>query len=194
MATSMKTPQGENEIGELYSGSFLFLGITLAVLGIIAIAGSVLFTFGTVVVLGVLLIAAGIVEIVQVSRMRHAQDKKRTLLNVLSAIVYLITGAVLLWHPVAGALGLTLLISIFLLVSGVINLVHGIRHRRESQWGWFIFGGIVDLILGALIFMGWPATGLWVIGLFVGIEMLIYGSSWIGLSVSLRRIGTRRGV
>jgi uncharacterized membrane protein HdeD (DUF308 family) len=49
-------------------------------------------------------------------------------------------------------------------------------------------GGIIDLILGVLIWQEWPASALWVISLFVGIDLLFRGINWIALGVALRSL------
>jgi uncharacterized membrane protein HdeD (DUF308 family) len=41
-------------------------------------------------------------------------------------------------------------------------------------------------LLGILVLAQWPVSGLWVIGLFVGIELVFYGVAWIALALDLR--------
>jgi len=185
MTTTMR-PSDKQQIVEMYSRTLLFLGISLAVLGVVAILTSVFFTIGTVLVLGGVLVAAGVVECIHA--FKAAKQQKKVILNVLSALLYFCVGGLLLWNPIVGALSLTLVISAYLFLNGVLSVALGIRHRKEPLWGWFIAGGIVDLILGTLIATGWPATALWIIGLFVGIEMLMYGASWIAMSFAFKEI------
>lgn len=186
MATTMRPQNETQKVLESHAGTLLFMGAAMVVLGVIAIFGPGIVTVSSVILLGSVLIAAGIVEFIQSFRVAREEHKGRVLFNVMSAIVYLLAGATMLWRPVAGALSLTLLISAYLIVSGVINIAHGSRHRKEKEWGWFIFGGLLDVILGALIAAGWPSTGLWVIGLFIGVELLTYGSAWIATSIGIR--------
>jgi uncharacterized membrane protein HdeD (DUF308 family) len=56
------------------------------------------------------------------------------------------------------------------------------------HWGWVLFGGVLNLLLGILIWWGWPASALWVIGLFVGIDMIYNGWTWVVLALSLKRL------
>ena len=42
-------------------------------------------------------------------------------------------------------------------------------------WGWQVADGLVTLALGLLVLAEWPGSGLWVIGLFVGIDLIFYG-------------------
>jgi len=43
------------------------------------------------------------------------------------------------------------------------------------------------VLLGVLIWQGWPETGLWVIGLFVGIDLILIGRTWVAVGRTLRR-------
>ena len=63
---------------------------------------------------------------------------------------------------------------------------------RFEQWGWALFSGLIKFTLGLLIWLGWPETGLWVFGLFIGIDLLMYGWFWVLLSLTARnQIPTR---
>ncbi len=39
-----------------------------------------------------------------------------------------------------------------------------------------------------MIWQEWPASALWVIGLFVGINLLFRGFNWIALGLALRSL------
>jgi uncharacterized membrane protein HdeD (DUF308 family) len=58
-----------------------------------------------------------------------------------------------------------------------------------SDWGWHAINAVITFVLGILIVAQWPVSGLWVIGLFVGIELLLYGITWIAVALSLRAAG-----
>jgi uncharacterized membrane protein HdeD (DUF308 family) len=74
-----------------------------------------------------------------------------------------------------------------LIVSGIFRIV-GSLMSRFPHWGWIFFGGVVDLLLGILIWRHWPATSLWVIGLFVGIDVIFNGWTWILLALRLKSL------
>jgi uncharacterized membrane protein HdeD (DUF308 family) len=46
--------------------------------------------------------------------------------------------------------------------------------------------GIITFVLGMLVLVQWPASGLWVIGLFIGIDLIFYGAAWMALALGLR--------
>jgi len=77
------------------------------------------------------------------------------------------------------------MLAVFYMASGISKIVISIANRFKN-WGWMLFNGIVSLILGGLIFMEWPESSLWVIGLFVGIDLLITGWLWVILGLSAK--------
>lgn len=176
------TDNAAAQIPRKYSNSFLFFGIALLILGIVAVGSQFLFTMGTVIFFGALLLMAGVSELIHT--IVSKQEKK--MFNVLSSIAYIVTGCLTLGNPLLGALSLTLIMAAFFVISGMVRIAYGVAHRHEGHWGWFILGGIINLILGLMIAVGWPATGLWMIGLFVGIEMIFHGTSWIMLALVLK--------
>jgi uncharacterized membrane protein HdeD (DUF308 family) len=79
-----------------------------------------------------------------------------------------------------------LIIAIFLIVSGIFRIVFAVS-ERFTGWGWVLLNGVVTLFLGMMIYKQWPASGLWVIGIFIGIDLIFNGWAWIMLSIASRR-------
>jgi uncharacterized membrane protein HdeD (DUF308 family) len=104
---------------------------------------------------------------------------------LLAGVLYLIVGVFMIDNPVETAVGVTLLVAAGLLVGGILRIVLSLVERFDG-WGWALLNGIVSLLLGAAIWRQWPLSGLWVIGLFMGIEMLFSGLSWMMLGLGLR--------
>src|SRR5208282_5184536 len=72
-------------------------------------------------------------------------------------------------------------------VGGLYELIAALW-THLSGWGWQALGGIVTAIMGGLILADWPISGLWVIGLFVGIEVIFYGLDWIRVALELHKM------
>jgi uncharacterized membrane protein HdeD (DUF308 family) len=164
-------------------GWLLGLGILLSVLGLLLIAAPALGTLAIDLLVGWFLIIGGIAQAV------HAFMEKAWrgfLLELLSGVLYLVVGILLVFYPLAGAQALTLFLAAFLLVEGVVRIAMAMRVRPAQGWGWLLFGGIVTVILGILIWMQWPASALWVIGLLVGINLLFTGWSLTMMAIALR--------
>lgn len=167
-----------------YWGWYLALGIVLIVLGTIAIGSTFVMTIASVFFFGWLLIIGGIMEVI------HAFWHKRWagfFLDLLTGILYVVAGWMMVTNPAESALLLTLIIAMFLVFEGVFRIVAALA-ARYPHWGWVMFNGIISLILGIMIWRQWPYSGLWVIGLFVGIEMLLNGWSLVMLSLTGRRL------
>ena len=82
------------------------------------------------------------------------------------------------------------MIALFLLVAGLFRIVASLLIQFHD-WGWVLLNGIITLILGLMILRQFPSSGLWVIGMFVGIDMLFNGWTWIMLSIGLRGLNAR---
>jgi len=93
----------------------------------------------------------------------------------------------MLTRPVMSAEGLTLVMGMFFLIAGLFQLIAALWAHLPG-WGWQALSGVVTSILGVLVLAGWPASGLWVIGLFVGIELIFYGWAWIALAIGLHKM------
>jgi uncharacterized membrane protein HdeD (DUF308 family) len=164
-------------------GWLLGLGILLSVLGLVLIAAPVLGTLAIDLLVGWFLIIGGIAQLV------HAFMEKAWrgfLLELASGLLYLVVGGLLVFYPLAGAQALTIFLAAFLLVEGIVRIAMALRVRPAQGWGWLLFGGIAAVILALLIWMQWPASGLWVIGLLVGINLLFTGWSLTMMAIALR--------
>lgn len=166
-------------------GWLLVLGICLLILGIIALADSVAVTVVSTLFFGWVLIIAGIVETIQAFRHRSSG---RLFLHVLNAVLAIVVGIMLLRNPVQGAMIFTLLLAVYFVVAAVFRIVMAFKLRDAPGWGWTLFDGIVTLILGILIWVQWPVSGLWVIGLFIGIDLIVVGWSQVMTALALRAI------
>lgn len=165
-------------------GWFLALGILLVILGLFAISSAYFVTWLSIIFLGSLLLIGGIAQLIYSF---FALKWSGFFLSLLAGVLYTVTGFLLVRNPTLGALTLTLLLASFYVVSGFFRIV-GSLTMRFQHWGWLLFSGIISLLLGILIFAEWPYTGLWVIGLFIGIDMIILGWTWIIISVAAQRI------
>lgn len=160
----------------------LVLGIALVALGTAAISWACLatITIAATWLFGVVLLAGGIAEIVHAVTARGSS----TLVHLLIGVLYSVVGFIVISDPGDSALVLTRIISIFLIVGGLFRIVSALSHRFAG-WGWVLLNGVVTLALGVLIYREWPASGLWFIGLYLGIDMILNGWSWIALALML---------
>lgn len=183
MDNRLTTRFGEIEEVRNNWGWFFALGIILVLLGAAVISSSFYATIFSVFILGIFLIGAGIVQIVQAFLARKWSG---LFLSLMLGVVYILAGFFCAARPAVAAISLTLWIAALCFVVGIFRMLSSLILRFD-QWGWVFFNGLVTFILGVLIYLEWPFSGLWIIGLFVGIDMILSGWSWILLSLTARK-------
>ena len=164
-------------------GWFLALGIVLLLLGIGAVALTPVATLAAVMVLGWLMVFSGIVEAV------HAFQVHRWggfFLHLIGGVLGVLIGLLIVTHPGAGALAWTLLFASFFTVIGLFRLIRG-NSSAVSQLGLGGFRRRNHITSGCHSRAEWPWSGLWFLGLSVGISLLLRGWSYVMLAVAIRR-------
>jgi uncharacterized membrane protein HdeD (DUF308 family) len=165
-------------------GWFLAFGVVLALLGLVAVVRSFAATVASMMFFGWLLVAAGVVEFAGAFMVGHWTG---FFLHLLAAILFIVTGLLVLVRPVISAEMATLAISMLFLVGGLYQVVASVVAQLPGS-GWEVLNGVIALIMGVVLLLEWPISGLWAIGLFVGIDLIFSGCSWVALALDLRRI------
>src|SRR5262249_10603523 len=132
---------------------FVLLGVALVVLGTIALGSVVVASLAAAVAIGLLLLLGGVAE---VGGAFWCRCWSGFFLELLSGVLSIVVGLLFLRAPVGALAALTLLIACFLMVGGVFKVVSAVAYRFAA-WGWSLVGGIIDVILGVMIWQGWPA-------------------------------------
>ena len=161
-------------------GWFLALGILLIFLGSAIIGSSFYATIFSMILFGLFLLSAGVVQILQAFLARKWSG---LFLSLFLGVLYIVTGFLCLARPETAAISITLWIAAFCFIAGLFKMLTSLVLRFD-QWEWVFFNGLVTFVLGALIYFDWPLSGLWVIGLFIGIDLILSGWSWILLSLT----------
>jgi uncharacterized membrane protein HdeD (DUF308 family) len=164
-------------------GWLLALGISLIVLGTVAISYAEIVTLASVVFFGALLAIGGVIEIVHAFRVRSTSG---ALLHVLAAVLSIVAGFLMMTEPLTGSLALTVLAAAYFLVSGAFRIAAALSVDLPHR-GLAVFGGIVSLVLGILVWSEMPGSALWLIGTFLGIDLLFRGWWAVTLALALRR-------
>jgi len=163
-------------------GWFLVFGIMLVLLGAAAVVRSFRATIATMLFFGWLLIFASAIAITQSVMVGHWAGFFH---HLFAAILFGIVGLLLVTRPLISAEALTLLMGVFFLIGGVFEFVGSIV-VASSGWGWQALDAIITFVLGVLLVSQWPISGLWAIGLFLGIDLIFYGCAWMAIALGLR--------
>lgn len=168
------------------TGRFLLWGVALVILGMIAISLTTMTTVVSVIFLGTLILIGGIVILIDAFSFWWKQWSPFFLLLLLG-ISYLFVGFMLVESPILASVSITLFLGIFYIIVGVFRIIYALSVRTPS-WGWDLLGGILSLVLGVLILASWPQSGLYIIGLFIGIDLLFSGWTYIMAALAARSL------
>ena len=164
-------------------GWLLALGLVSIVLGTLGLYMTFALTLASVLFFGVLILVAGVFQLV------HAftcTGWKSVLWHVLIALLYIAAGVDIMLNPARASLVLTLVLAGILVAVGVLRSVMAFQLRPASGWLWPLLSGLVSIALGGMIIAQWPDSGLWVIGLFVAIELIFNGWSYLFIALAAR--------
>jgi uncharacterized membrane protein HdeD (DUF308 family) len=161
----------------------LIVGILCLVLGFIGLGMTFLLTLASVLYFGVLILVAGAAQLVQGFR---ASGWRSVLAHLLIALLYILAGLMIITRPLLASVLFTGALAGMLVLIGILRCVVAIQHRAMQGWAWALVGGIVTVLLGLMILARWPASSLWVIGLFLAIELIVQGWSLVMIAVAAR--------
>jgi uncharacterized membrane protein HdeD (DUF308 family) len=159
-------------------------GVLLVILGFAALGAPFVAAVAVSVVVAWLLILAGVVH---VALAFHARGAGSVTWKLLVGLAYLAFGGYMLVHPVLGVASLTLLLAVLFVIEGALNIILYFKMRPLHGSTWVLVDGLITLLLGAMIYLQWPFSAIWAIGILVGVRMMISGFTRIGLSMAVRR-------
>ncbi|MGO4716857.1 HdeD family acid-resistance protein [Bradyrhizobium sp. 2TAF24] len=165
-------------------GWIVALGVVYLITGIIALGSVVMATVASVLVVGAMMIVAGVAEVIGAFQFK---SWGKFLLWALLGVLYVIAGFVTFENPLLAAALLTLILGASLVASGIMRIVLAFSMKEQTPWGWVVVSGIITAVLGLLILARWPVSSLYILGMFLGIDLIFAGVSWISLGFGLRR-------
>ena len=165
-------------------GWVVALGVVYLVTGFIALGSMVMATVASVFVVGVMMIVAGATEIIGAFQMK---SWGKFLIWALLGVLYIVAGFLTFENPLFAAALLTLFLGASLLASGAVRLFLAFNMKSESPWVWVALSAVITLLLGLLILARWPVNSVYILGLFLGIDLIMAGAAWVSLGFALKR-------
>jgi uncharacterized membrane protein HdeD (DUF308 family) len=163
-------------------GWYFALGIVLVLLGIVAVIGETTATLASVVALGAIVLFAGVAHVASAF---IARGPGHVILLLLVGVLDIVVGAMLVGHPLAGALTVTLLLAALLVFGGIFRIVSALW-LRFPRFGWVALSGLVTFLLGLILWIQWPFSATWFLGLAIGLNFILAGMSWSMLAWKLK--------
>jgi uncharacterized membrane protein HdeD (DUF308 family) len=176
------TPEDVKQTAKQFKGVLIAFGILNIIFGFIAM-GAPLMT-GTVitVIIGIMLIMNGIFELIHAF---NGAGWKAGAFDFVFGILSVIGGGLILAQPMIGLAMLTTILIAYFILDGITRIIVALKIKPEQGWGILLTAGLASLILGIMIWRHWPLSGLWAIGVLVGIKIMFAGWSMLFLGTAV---------
>ncbi len=178
----------EKSVQEKVTTGSIALAVVLIAFGLLALALPMFASIGVVRVLAWIVVFNGIFQFAYAFR---SLGVGRVAWKFLVAVLYVMAGMWLLFHPLIGVATLTLLLGGFFLAEGIMDLAGYFFARKNglrSGSSWMLLDGIITIVLAAMIWQRWPSSSLWVLGTLVGVSLLMTGTTRLMLALAVRRL------
>jgi uncharacterized membrane protein HdeD (DUF308 family) len=156
---------------------FLLLGGFLLVLGIAGVGVATALELSSVVVFGPLLLASSIFQLVTAL---FAETRREKVLHFVAAGLEMVLGLLIMVFPPERMVTVAALVAIFLAAAGLGRLAQSLATRSRGR-GWFVFTGVIAVLLAISVWLGWPSGKAWFVGLCIALDFLCHGISWSAL-------------
>ncbi len=165
------------------SGWIIALGVVYALAGMIALYSVVAATVASVFVVGIMMLIAGVSEVINAFQVK---SWGKFILWALLGVLYIVAGFVTFENPLLAAAILTLMLGAALVASGIMRIILAFNLKEGVPWGLVALSGAITLLLGILILAHWPVSSLYILGLFLGIDLIFAGVGWISVGLGLK--------
>ena len=165
--------------------TLIILGVLTVILGVLAMMSPMMAGMAVSMMVGFLLILAGITRTIFAFK---AQSWGKGILAFVLGLLTLLVGLAMVFRPVLGLTSLTLVLAAYFFIDGIFEIFEAFELKPLKGWGWMLFGGIVSVLLGFMIWRQWPVSGAWAIGILVGIKLIFAGWAMVGIGAAGRSI------
>ena len=155
-----------------------WLGVVAIVLGILAMLMPLMTGMSIVLMVGIFVVAAGI------ARMTWAFGSSTLgsgLLRFAIGLLTLVCGIIMVTDPIVATGVLTIMIAVYLWVDGGFEIAAALTGPKVDGRGWMLFGGLLSILLGIMIWRQFPLSGAWALGIFLGVKLLVIGMAMVGV-------------
>jgi uncharacterized membrane protein HdeD (DUF308 family) len=176
------------QYAEIAKGAWIWAvvrGVLAIIFGIIAMVSPIGTAVVLAVVIGIFAIVDGIVDLVDAIRHRGTSGVG---LRVFLGIVSLLFGIIILVWPGKTLAFMVILIAIWSILIGALQIISNISIRKEAPgaWVWGVVAGAIGVIFGILVLV-WPGIGLVSLIWLIGIWAIVFGVALIVLGIQVRK-------
>ena len=162
----------------------LSFGILTLIAGVAVVAWPGPTVIVIAVLFGIQLIVAGIFQFVSAFAGSDLTGGVRVLRAVLGLLAFVV-GLYAVRHVLISVVALALLLGIFWVVNGFVEIFGALAHRESTHRAWTGFMGVLSILAG-LVVLSYPGISLVTLALVLGVWLIIYGVMEIALAFRVR--------
>jgi membrane protein HdeD len=162
----------------------LITGVVLVLLGIGSMIAPAFAGSAVVYLIGGLLLLTGLVQLIAGWQTESWREK---MVSLIPGGIATAGGIAVMAHPFYGLAALSLVLALFFVAEGAWKIIYSFSYRQVPGWIALLVSGMLDLILGVLIWRQWPVSGMWAVGILVGVNLLSTGTALISLAMTWKR-------
>lgn len=148
------------------------IGVVMIVAGVLALLAPFVAGVSAMMAMGSMLLIGGVLQCVLAFQ---AGAFGRGLPVLLVGVLTLAAGGLMIARPVSALAGMTILLAGYFIATGVLEAMAGFSAKPEPGWGWLLFGGVISIVLGVMLWRQFPLSGIWAVGTLIGVRMLFGG-------------------
>lgn len=158
---------------------FSVLGAALIVLGVLSILFPLLSSIAVKIAIGWFFLLSGAAMLYTAFQL---SEWSSALWTGAIGLLQIVAGVYLAFFPLTGLIGLTFFIGLVFLIQGAAEAVIAWQYRPRAGWFWLALSAVASLALGVLLIAGLPETALWALGMFLGVNLISSGASFVALA------------
>ena len=165
------------------SGWIAALGIVFVIGGAIALSSITMTAAVSVFLVGIVMVVCGVAEVINALQLR---SWGKMVFWLLVGLLYILAGTLTFENPLLAAKALTLLLGASLVVAGIAKIIVASDVKGRPSWYVIVLGGVVTLLVGLLIVVKWPVGSLYILGIFLAVDLIVTGGGWISFGLGLK--------
>ena len=165
---------------------FVLLGVLLISLGVALFSVLSWATLSVVYLFGLLMMVGGMLHLL--ASLTLFKSNSRWFFALFS-MFYFLAGYFTFSSPDKAAFVLTTLLSVFLLFAGGVRMANASMLTMMPGWKWSFVSGLLTFVTGILIMFS-PDAPVWVLGLFLAVDVLFQGISYLNLAYVIGQLPT----
>ena len=158
-------------------------GILTIVLGVVAMSAPLVTGIYFAILIGIALIVAGLSQTIYAFQ---AGSLGRGIVRLLFGGITIVAGAAIVGQPQIALVTLTLFLAVYFVVDGISMSFASASMPAGKARSWVLINSLLTLMLGVLIWSGWPLSGVWAIGVLVGIRLIFSGMTVMAIGSHAR--------